>query len=136
MSHGETAAATEADGLAEQVVLDVSRPLRVTHLTPAARRLTLAVVSIGWLRGRSPEALASLRERYLTPAETEQAAALRAPAAGTSGWPAGSRSNTPSARTADGTGTWSGSPAPSRCAPWSGASRPAGRWWTRRSRWV
>lgn len=79
MSRGEIAAVPEADGLAGQVVLDVSRPLRVTHLTPASRRLTLAVVSIGWLRGQGPEALAALRERYLTPAETEQAASLRAP---------------------------------------------------------
>ncbi|NDZ74202.1 hypothetical protein G3I36_24845, partial [Streptomyces sp. SID10362] len=76
MSPGETATARAADGLADQVVLDVSRPLRVTHLTPASRRLTLAVVSIGWLRGRSQEALAELRARYLTPAEAERAATL------------------------------------------------------------
>ncbi|AIV33753.1 4'-phosphopantetheinyl transferase family protein [Streptomyces sp. CCM_MD2014] len=79
MSPGETATARTAGGLADQVVLDVSRPLRVTHLTPAARRLTLAVVSIGWLRGRSEEALAELRARYLTPAEAERAAMLHAP---------------------------------------------------------
>ncbi|MFG2681652.1 4'-phosphopantetheinyl transferase family protein [Streptomyces sp. NPDC048392] len=66
-------------GLADQVVLDAARPLRVTHLRPASRRLTLAVVSVGWLRGRSPQALAALRARYLTSFETERAAALRAP---------------------------------------------------------
>ncbi|TDT28121.1 4'-phosphopantetheinyl transferase [Streptomyces sp. BK208] len=79
MSRAETAAAPETDDLAGQVVLDVARPLRVSHLTPASRRLTLAVVSIGWLRGRSPQTLAALRARYLTPAEAERAFALHSP---------------------------------------------------------
>ncbi|MFB7657279.1 MULTISPECIES: 4'-phosphopantetheinyl transferase family protein [unclassified Streptomyces] len=65
--------------LAGQVVLDASRPLRVTHLTPAARRLTLAVVSIRWLHAQTPAALAALRSRHLTAAETVLAADLRAP---------------------------------------------------------
>ncbi|MFG2317657.1 MULTISPECIES: 4'-phosphopantetheinyl transferase family protein [Streptomyces] len=63
----------------DQVVLDASRPLWITHLGPEPRRLTLAVVSIARLRERGPHALAALRSRYLTPAETEQAAALRVP---------------------------------------------------------
>ncbi|GAA4293537.1 4'-phosphopantetheinyl transferase superfamily protein [Streptomyces violaceoruber] len=69
----------EAVSLTDQVVLDASRPLWITHLRPDPRRLTLAVVSIARLRERGPRGLAALRARYLTAAETEQAATLRAP---------------------------------------------------------
>lgn len=116
--HGaERGSVREAVSLTDQVVLDASRPLWITHLRPDPRRLTLAVVSIARLRERGPHGLAALRARYLTAAETEQAATLRAPAGASSGWPDGSPSNTPSAPTADGTGAWPGNPAPSRCAP-------------------
>ncbi|WP_432184018.1 4'-phosphopantetheinyl transferase family protein [Streptomyces tendae] len=70
---------SRVETLAGQVVLDASRPLWITHLRPDSRRLTLAVVSIARLRERGPHGLAALRARYLTSAETERAATLRAP---------------------------------------------------------
>ncbi|CAM5297136.1 4'-phosphopantetheinyl transferase family protein [Streptomyces aurantiogriseus] len=57
-------------------MLDRARPLHVAHL---ADRLTVAVVSVAWLRAQSEAVLARLEARHLAPEEAARAAALHVP---------------------------------------------------------
>lgn len=59
-----------------RLVLDPARPLHVAH---PADRLTVAVVSIAWLRAQSDAVLARLEARHLTPEEAAWATTLRVP---------------------------------------------------------
>lgn len=68
---GETAI-----GPANGVLLDPGRPLHVRH---ARAPLTLAVVSIAWLRARPDAARAAIETRHLGPAEAAHAATLHIP---------------------------------------------------------
>lgn len=63
-------------GLDDRLVLDPARPLYVCHVRGP---LTLAVVSIAWLRARDEATRAALEARHLGPAESRQAGQLRLP---------------------------------------------------------
>jgi 4'-phosphopantetheinyl transferase len=62
-----------APGLDESVTLDASRPLHISHVRGP---LTIAVVSIAWLRERSDTARTAIETRHLSDEEAEQAAVL------------------------------------------------------------
>ncbi|MFG2346870.1 4'-phosphopantetheinyl transferase family protein [Streptomyces phaeochromogenes] len=63
-----------ARGLDEILALDPSRPLYVSH---ARGPLTIAVVSIAWLRGRDEADRAAIGARHLSDDEMDQAVQLR-----------------------------------------------------------
>ncbi|GGV41372.1 4'-phosphopantetheinyl transferase family protein [Streptomyces spectabilis] len=69
-------ARTPASGLDESVRLDPARPLRVAH---ARGPLTLAVVSIAWVRARGDADRAALQARHLSDEERDRAARLAVP---------------------------------------------------------
>ncbi|TDD80543.1 4'-phosphopantetheinyl transferase superfamily protein [Actinomadura rubrisoli] len=58
------------------VLLDPARPLHLAHAGPG---LTIATVSIDWLRDQPSGRLAGIVSRHLSPGEREHAAALRLP---------------------------------------------------------
>lgn len=62
-----------APGLDESVTLDPTRPLHISH---ARGPLTIAVVSIGWLREQSDAARSAIEARHLCDEEAAQAAVL------------------------------------------------------------
>ncbi|BCL32964.1 4'-phosphopantetheinyl transferase family protein [Streptomyces aurantiacus] len=63
-----------ARSLDDSMALDPNRPLYVSH---ARGPLTIAVVSIAWLRGRDEADRATIEARHLSAAEIPQAARLR-----------------------------------------------------------
>ncbi|MFJ9538351.1 4'-phosphopantetheinyl transferase family protein [Streptomyces sp. NPDC101225] len=63
-------------GLDDRLTLDPARPLYVCHVRGP---LTLAVVSIAWLRACGEQARAALRHRHLDAGERAQARQLRLP---------------------------------------------------------
>ncbi|MFD9073450.1 4'-phosphopantetheinyl transferase family protein [Streptomyces lasiicapitis] len=69
-------ARTAAPRLDGAVVLDPARPLRVTH---ARGPLTLAVVSIAWIRARADADRAAIQNRHLSAEERARAAELPIP---------------------------------------------------------
>ncbi|MEE1941354.1 hypothetical protein V1L54_18400 [Streptomyces sp. TRM 70361] len=71
-----TAPRAPAAGIGESLVLDPSRPLYVSHVRGP---LTVAVVSIAWLRERSEADRVALRARYLWDEEAARLATLHLP---------------------------------------------------------
>ncbi|WP_338896092.1 4'-phosphopantetheinyl transferase superfamily protein [Streptomyces sp. TG1A-60] len=69
-----SSARAPAPGLDESVILDPSRPLRISH---ARGPLTIAVVSIAWLRERDDAVRSMIEARHLSRDEIAQAAELR-----------------------------------------------------------
>lgn len=71
-----SSARVPAAGLDESVTLDPARPLYISH---ARGPLTIAVVSIAWIRERGDTARTAIEARHLSDEEAAQAAQFRLP---------------------------------------------------------